>query len=178
MSERRVSSPLVVEHLDVVEQCHLGVTTAVEVFPELVLHGRKPTFHHRVVVAIAATAHAAGHPMRLENPLVVLARIRAALIGMMQETRRWLTAFQRHVERPHDEMAIVDRADGPADQEARVEIENRREIELPAAADHELRRVAGPPLVRRVRDEVLREYVRRDGLVVMVLSICAPDLAE
>ena len=62
-------------------------------------------------------------------------------------------------------MAIIDRTDRPADQEPRVEVGDRREIELPAAADHKLGRVANPPLVRRVRDEVLHEHIRRDGLV-------------
>src|SRR5215203_7451671 len=60
MTQRRMSTSLVIEHLDVVEQRHLGFAAAREVLAELELHGGEETLHHRVVVAIAATAHAAG----------------------------------------------------------------------------------------------------------------------
>ena len=85
----------------------------------------------------------------------------------MQEPCRGRAALQGHLERLDDEMAIVDGTDGPADQEPRVEIENRREIELPTAADHELGRVADPALVRCGGDEVLREHIRRDRQIVI-----------
>ncbi len=141
-----MSSPLVVEDLNVVEQGHLGVAATGEVFSEFVLDRGEPTLHHGVVVAIAPTTHAAGHPMHLEDPLVVLAGIRTSLVGVMQETRGWLPACQGHVEGLAHKMAIVDRTDRPANQEARVEVEDRREIELPTAADHELGGIADPAL--------------------------------
>ena len=56
---------------------------------------------------------------------------------------------------------------GPADHQARVEIEQRRQGELAAAADHELRRVADPALVRRLGPKVLAEHIRRDRLIVV-----------
>ena len=102
--------------------------------------------------------------MRLEDPLVVFARIRTALVGVMQETSSGLTAFQRHLEGLDHEVAIIDRTDRPANQEARVEVEDRREIELSTAADHELGGIADPALVRRFGHEVLAEHIRRDGL--------------
>ncbi len=64
-------------------------------------------------------------------------------------------------------MPIVDGTHRPADQEAGVQVENRREIQLPAAADHKLRRVPDPALVRRVGHKVLSQHIRRDGLVVI-----------
>ena len=133
-----MSPPLVVEDLNVVEQRHLGVAATVEVFPELVLDRGEPTLHHGVVVAIPATAHAAGHPMRRDDPLVILARIRTPLVGVMQETRGRLTAFQGHPQCLDDEMAIVDGTDGPADEEPRVEVEDRRQVERTTAANDEL----------------------------------------
>ena len=158
-----MSSPLVGEHLDVVEERHLGVAAAGEMLTELVLDGGEPTLYDRGVVAVPPAAHAPGHPMRLEELLVVLARLRAPLVGVMQESCRGRAAFQRHLERLDDQMAIVNGTDGPADQVSRVEVENRREIELPAAADHEIGGIADPPLVRRVRDAGLREQIRRNG---------------
>jgi hypothetical protein len=49
-----VSSPLVVEHFDVIEQLHLGLAATLKVLAELTLHGREPTLHHGVVEAVAA----------------------------------------------------------------------------------------------------------------------------
>ena len=53
---------------------------AVKAIGDLTL-GRRERFHHRVVVAIPTTTHRARHAVRIEPPLVVLARVRAALIG-------------------------------------------------------------------------------------------------
>ena len=104
LTERRVSSPLVVEHLNVVEQRHLGVAAAGEVFPELVLHRGEPTLHDGIVIAVAPTAHAASDSMRLDDPLIVLARIRAPLVGVMQETRTGLAG----VSGPSEELSSRD----------------------------------------------------------------------
>ena len=61
-------------------------------------------------------------------------------------------------------MAIVKSTDRPADHKARVEVEHRGKMELPATADHELRRITDPSLVRGRGHEVLTEDIRRDGL--------------
>ena len=64
-------------------------------------------------------------------------------------------------------MSIVDRADGPADDEPREQVEDRRQIQLPALANHELRRVADPAPIRRVGRELPVEQIRRDRLIVI-----------
>jgi hypothetical protein len=76
---------LVIEHFEVVEQLHLRLAVTVESFPELALDRREEAFHHGVVVAIAAPAHTAHDAAAGQEALVVLARVRAALIGMMQQ---------------------------------------------------------------------------------------------
>jgi len=40
LAERRMPTPLLIEHFDVIEQLHLGFAAAVEVSPELALHAR------------------------------------------------------------------------------------------------------------------------------------------
>ncbi len=85
----------------------------------------------------------------------------------MQETRGWLPACQGHLEGLAYKMAIIDRTDRPANQEARVEVEDRREIELPTAADHELGGIADPALVGGGGDELLREQVRGNRLIMI-----------
>ena len=56
LAQRRMSAPLVIEHLDVIEQGRLRVRVALEAIAFFALHRRKEAFHHRVVVAIAAAA--------------------------------------------------------------------------------------------------------------------------
>src|SRR5215217_6137098 len=39
LAEGRVPAPLLIEHLDVIEQLHLGLAAAVKAIPQLALHG-------------------------------------------------------------------------------------------------------------------------------------------
>ena len=64
-------------------------------------------------------------------------------------------------------MAVVDGADGPAHDKPRVEIQDGGEIQLAAAADDELCRVADPPLIGRGRLELTIEQIGSHGLVVI-----------
>src|SRR3954469_6923898 len=56
-----------------------------EAFAELRLERRKPALHGSIVVAVAAPAHAALDPMCREDPLVVLARVGAALVRVVEQ---------------------------------------------------------------------------------------------
>ena len=71
-------------------------------------------------------------PCASRQRLVVLARVGAALVGVMQQPGLGAAALQRHLERLDRQVPIVDGADGPADDEPREQIEDRREIELAA----------------------------------------------
>ena len=82
------------------------------------------------------------------------------------EGARRATALQCHLQGLDDQMPIVDGADRPANEEARVEVEQGRQVELTAAPDHTLRRVRDPALVGCVGDEIPVEHVRRDRLVM------------
>ena len=64
-------------------------------------------------------------------------------------------------------MPIVHGADGPADDEPREQIEDRREVQLAALADHELRRVADPALIRRRGRELPIQQIGGDRLIVV-----------
>lgn len=74
----------VVEHLDVVEHVR-GCGGPGRVDPPLdplLLQDAEEALGHRVVVAVAATAHARHHPMRLQERLPVAAGELAALVGV------------------------------------------------------------------------------------------------
>src|SRR6188474_2018047 len=84
VTNRRMPTALVVEHLDVVEQLHLGVAAALESIGELGLDGREERFHDRIVVAIAGTTHTAREAVPLQHVLVVLARIGRAPVRVVR----------------------------------------------------------------------------------------------
>jgi hypothetical protein len=165
-----MSATLVIEHLDVIEQRHLGVTVTGKSLSLLFLHGREEALHHRIVVAVAAATHAAGDTLAGEIRLVVFARVGAATIRVMQEPRIRAATRDRHLERLQRQPSIVNGADRPAHDEARKQIEHRRQIELGTVADDELRRVADPALIRRGRGEVSGENIGGDRIIVIAIG--------
>ena len=144
LPEGRVSASLVIEPFDVIEQLHLRLTVAVEALAELALDRREKALHDGVVPAIPTPAHAADDAARLEDVLIVFARVRAALVGVMPQPDVRTSAFERHLQGFDSDMPVVHCADGPPDDEPREQIQDRREVELAAAAapDDELGRIA------------------------------------
>src|SRR5574340_508633 len=92
-------TPLVIEHLDVVEQLDFGHAAAFEAFAEFALERRKEALHHGVVVAVSSAAHAAGDAALDEDRLVVLARVGAPLIRVVQEPYVRTAPLEGHLER-------------------------------------------------------------------------------
>src|SRR5436190_23955153 len=88
-AERGMAAPLVIEHLDVIEQDLLRVSVTLEALRLLALHGGEPALDHRVVIAIAATTHGTGDAVLVEPRAVVLARVGAALIRVMEQAGIW-----------------------------------------------------------------------------------------
>jgi hypothetical protein len=92
----------------------------------------------------------------LQRPSVVGARVRAAAIGVMDETRRGAAPRERHVQRREGEMAVNVPTGCPAHHSPREEIENHREIPLGSNSGG-LRRllavVAGYEAARRLRSD-------------------------
>lgn len=80
------------------------------------------------VVAIAAAAHAARDAPCLEDHLVVLARVRTALIRVVEQPGIGAPALQCPFERLDRQVPVVDRTDGPADYESRVQVEDRGQV--------------------------------------------------
>src|SRR5215203_6477711 len=81
----------------------------------------------------------------------------------MQQTGIGTAALDCHVEGSQRQVTIVYRAQCPADDEARVEIEDRREIQLGVAADHELRGIANPALIRPLGGELSIKHIGATG---------------
>jgi len=100
-----MAAPLVIKHLDVVEQSYLCIAATVKPIGELRFHRREEAFHHGVVVAVATAAHTARDAVRVESPLVVLARVWAAPVGMMEQSYVGTPSLQRHVQRLQRQMA-------------------------------------------------------------------------
>src|SRR3954464_2334239 len=137
-----------------------------EAFAELRLERRKPALHRSIVVAVAAPAHAALDPVCREDPLVVLARVGAALVRVVEQAGLGAAVAQRLVEGPDHQVPVVAGAHRPADEEAGKQVEHCRQVDLAAGSD-ELGGIAHPALIRRRCGEVAVEDVGRDWLVVV-----------
>ena len=96
----------------------------------------------------------------------------------MEQADLGAPARERRLQGGDRQMAVVHGADGPPHDESREQIQDRREVELAAAADDELGRVADPPLIRRVRLKPTVQQIGRDGLVVITHGRVLEALAE
>src|SRR6266540_1371526 len=169
-AQRGVSTALVIEHLDVVEQRHLGVAVTRKAVRLLLLQRREEALHHGIVPAVAAPTHTARDAPGGEVRLVVHARVRAASIGVVQEPGIGTAPLDCHLEGLQRDPSVVHGTDRPAHHEPGVEIQNRGEIQLGPISDHELGRVADPALIRCRGGEVPGEYIGRDGVLVMAVG--------
>ena len=61
------------------------------------------------------------------------------------------------------QMSVIDGAQRPADDETRIQVEDGRQVQLAALADHELRGVADPALVGRFGRELAVEELAAIG---------------
>jgi len=85
----------------------------------------------------------------------------------MEQPGTGTAPLQGHPEGFQRQVPIICGADGPADDEAREQIEDRREIQFAAFPDDELRGIADPPPIRRLGCELSVEQIRGDRLVVI-----------
>src|SRR5262245_52071585 len=105
--------------------------------------------------------------MLREARAIVLACIGTPLVGVMQEAGLWTAPLQRLLEGAQRQMAIVHSTQGPADDEPRVQIHDGGQIEPSATADHELRGVADPALLRTRGRKLARQDVAGDRLILL-----------
>jgi hypothetical protein len=97
--DRGVTAALVIEHFEVVEQLHLGLSAALEPIGQLGLDRREERFHHGVVVAITFATHTARDAVRVQHPLVILTRVGASLVGVMQQPDIGTAPLECHAQR-------------------------------------------------------------------------------
>ena len=98
---------LVVEDLDVVEHSLLCSGVRGESLAALCLEGGVPCLHRRAVEDVALVAHATGDAVRGEDLLLVLARVRAALVRVVEQAGTRTAPADSHAERAHGDEAVV-----------------------------------------------------------------------
>ena len=83
-----MSSPGIVEAVDVSANGNLGVASCLETGPphQLRLDGFEHRLDHRIVVAISLAAHGWDHAGPFQEPLIIIGTILAAAIGVMDES--------------------------------------------------------------------------------------------
>ena len=96
--------------------------------------------------------------------MVVVARVGAPAIRVMQQAGAGSAARQRRLEGLDGQMPVVHRTQRPADEEAGVEVEDRREVPLAARPDDQLGGIPDPALVRPLSRELPVEQICRHRL--------------
>ena len=102
-----MASETIVEHFNVLKNIRLsfgpgGVMTMINLFG---FQRTDTTFHRRIIVAIALTAHTNLKLMLGQQGLIVMAGILAAPVRMMDQARRRLAGFKRHLQGVTDQRA-------------------------------------------------------------------------
>ena len=125
--DRRMASAAVVVILDILEHCHLGLGAIVEItaVADLVLERPPKALGNRVVPAVASTTHAASDLMLSKLLPVRVAGVLAAAIGVMHQAGRRTSRLHCHGQRAQAERRIDECAGRPADDGARIEIDDR-----------------------------------------------------
>src|SRR5216683_2348356 len=132
-------SPLaVVEQFDVLEQLAAGLSsgTPLALIDQFDFECGEKTFRHRVVPAIAFTAHAALDAVYRQQLLILVAGVLAAAIRVVQQTLRRLAVLQCHLEGVEHDTAFEPFAQRPADHSAREQIEDYRQVQPTLEGPH------------------------------------------
>src|SRR5580704_12350462 len=125
-------SPLaVVEQFDVLEHLAAGLSsgTPLALIDQFHFERGEKAFCHRVVPAVAFTAHAALDAVYRQQLLIVVAGVLAAAIRVMQQTQRRLTVLQCHLKGVQRDAAFEPFAQRPADHAAREQIKYYRQVQ-------------------------------------------------
>jgi len=110
------------------------------------------------------TAHAWPQAMCGHQPSVVARAVQHAAIGVMDQARGWLPMSDSHAQGGRDKRFIVAIRQGPADDLARVQIDQHGEVK-PADARTDEGHVAHPALIRTFGLEPPTHEIRRRVLV-------------
>jgi len=91
---------VIVEHLNVLEDRRTRLRPSGEVRPvdQLLLQGGKKALHRGIIPAVRSPAHAARDPVPRQQPLVVLAGVLAAPVGMGQQALPRQAPPHRHLQ--------------------------------------------------------------------------------
>src|SRR5882724_8264666 len=174
-----MSAVAIVEQLHVIEDLgpRLLARGEAAMVDELVLQVAEEAFHHGVVVGVALAAHAGDEALLSKLILIERADILRALVAVMQQSGRGSALLDRHAQGGQAQRLGALAAHGPADDTARVEVQQHRQME-PSRAGRNDRHVAGPDAIGAADTEAPIESVwRRWGQLVMLHHDAEPPLA-
>src|SRR5262245_8543769 len=159
--EVRVSPPSVVEVDVIADVLHRVLSGPVlPAFDSLAFEAAEEALDDGVVVAIASAAHARYGLGFLEPLAVLVGRVLATTIRVVQEPRGRHAHSKRPLESGQHELSIDAVGRVPAHDTARVEIEEDREIQPPLFGPH-VGNIGHPRAVRRLDGESPVEEIRR-----------------
>ena len=148
------------EPLDLVEDVRSGVGACqiVSTIDAFALEHPEEAFDQCVVGAAAHRTHATDQIVPAQEALVLLARELTAAIGVQQHRIAILSLPQRHEHRLQYELAILNRAHRPADDESGVKVDHHAQVQ-PALRRPDEGDIRDPFTIRRRRSKVSSQVV-------------------
>ena len=167
IGEVRVLPRGVVKGIDVVGDggvCHCRRRVVVVVHP-LGFQGCEEALGNGIVETVAGATHAGDDAGGLERRPVLLARVRAAAVGVVDQRSRGAPRSQGSIQGCPSQGGVIRLAGRPADDTPREEVQEDGEIQ-PSRDRPDVGDVPHPSFVGSAGVEVPLEHVRRDGIVV------------
>src|ERR687893_277419 len=164
MSQGGVSSPGIVEALDVLEDRtprYVPSRPRVAV-DQLPLERGNEALGHRVVVGIGHRSHRGQKTLFPEPAPELQGGVLAAPIGVVNQPSRWPASVDGHVHGIEDQFRPKVVRHGPSYDSAGVSVEHEREVE-PAFPGSEVSDVRHPQAIRSLRAEVAFHQIRGRG---------------
>ena len=171
-----MQSLAIVEHLNILRDGVAGFGLMLEApMPDsLVLQRTEEALDRRVIVAIALATHAGDHTSSGEEPLVDTGSILVALVTVMQEPAARAPLAPRHELGVDDDRRTLPGTHGPADDPARIQIQDDRHIKPPRTGRHNSEIGGSHTILRRDRKLLVQAIRHRRGFLLAVLD--GPDI--
>src|SRR5215469_3691571 len=150
-----MSPHTIVKRFDVLEHtdARLRTTPVVLLMHQFLLQRGEKAFHRCVIPAIPSPAHTATDAVPVQQPLIVVAGVLAAAIGVRYQSLARQATRHRHLQSIDHQPAGDPLAHRPADDLPRIQVFHRRQVQ-PTLPGRDVGDVRYPDLVDRYRLEL------------------------
>ena len=171
ITQRRVQPTPIITRFDVEEKIGSRLLSGLidTMMYSLALQGSEEALHRGIVIPTPDAVHAGLEAMSLQHRLVLLVSVLAALIGVMNETRHWLSLLEGHLQRLDGQRTGHPLRHCPADNAARAQIQDGGQVEPPFQS-RDVSDVGQPLLIRLFGGKVPFQQVGSHGMGLVALG--------